>query len=80
MITVLYLALVFFLVFANGFFVASEFARRSRIEMLAQSGTFRVEKVDGRRILRVRFQPREKESYPIQALIPLFSAAGSSLM
>src|SRR4026208_2001813 len=42
MITVLYLALVFFLVFANGFFVASEFAlvgvRRSRIEMLVQSG------------------------------------------
>src|SRR6185436_1228194 len=42
MITVLYLALVFFLVFANGFFVASEFAlvgvRRSRVEMLAQSG------------------------------------------
>lgn len=42
MITVLYIALVFLLVFANGFFVASEFAlvgvRRSRVEMLAQSG------------------------------------------
>jgi len=42
MITALYIALVFFLVFANGFFVASEFAlvgvRRSRVEMLAQSG------------------------------------------
>src|SRR5688572_32624052 len=39
MISVLYVFLVFFLVFANGFFVASEFAlvgvRRSRIEMLA---------------------------------------------
>lgn len=42
MITVLYLALVFFLVLANGFFVASEFAlvgvRRSRVEMLARTG------------------------------------------
>ena len=42
MLTVLYIALVFFLVLANGFFVASEFAlvgvRRSRVEMLAQSG------------------------------------------
>lgn len=42
MLTVLYLALVFLLVFANGFFVASEFAlvgvRRSRIETLAASG------------------------------------------
>src|SRR6185503_17603993 len=39
MITALYIALVFLLVIANGFFVASEFAlvgvRRSRIEMLA---------------------------------------------
>src|SRR4029453_6883619 len=37
-----YVALVFLLVLANGFFVASEFAlvgvRRSRIQMLAQSG------------------------------------------
>ena len=43
MITVLYIFLVFFLVFANGFFVASEFAlvgvRRSRIETLAASGS-----------------------------------------
>jgi CBS domain containing-hemolysin-like protein len=42
MITILYIALVLLLVFANGFFVASEFAlvgvRRSRIEMLAQTG------------------------------------------
>jgi len=38
-----------------------------------ESGTFRVEKVDGRRILCVRFQPRQ-----IQALI--FSAVGCSLM
>jgi len=42
MITVLYIAIVMLLVFANGFFVASEFAlvgvRRSRVEMLAQSG------------------------------------------
>jgi CBS domain containing-hemolysin-like protein len=43
MITVLYVASVLLLVFANGFFVASEFAlvavRRSRVEMLAQSGS-----------------------------------------
>lgn len=45
-----------------------------------ESGTFRVERVDGRRILRVRFQPREKEAFQVQALIPLFSAVGSSLM
>ncbi|MGH9972038.1 MAG: hemolysin family protein [Pyrinomonadaceae bacterium] len=42
MLTLLYIVIVFFLVFANGFFVASEFAlvgvRRSRIEMLATSG------------------------------------------
>ena len=52
MITVLYIGLVFLLVFANGFFVASEFAlvgvRRSRIEMLAQSGDSRA-----RRLLRL---------------------------
>lgn len=29
-----------------------------------ESGRFRVEQVDGRRILRVRFQPREKEITP----------------
>jgi CBS domain containing-hemolysin-like protein len=49
MITVLYIALVFFLVFANGFFVASEFAlvgvRRSRIELLAQSGNSRAKRL-----------------------------------
>lgn len=43
MITALYIALVFLLVLANGFFVASEFAlvgvRRSRIEMLAEQGS-----------------------------------------
>jgi CBS domain containing-hemolysin-like protein len=42
MVTALYVILVFFLVLANGFFVASEFAlvgvRRSRIETLAASG------------------------------------------
>lgn len=42
MISVLFIFLVFFLVFANGFFVASEFAlvgvRRSRIEMMAARG------------------------------------------
>lgn len=43
MISVLYVLLVFILVLANGFFVASEFAlvgvRRSRIEMLAARGS-----------------------------------------
>jgi CBS domain containing-hemolysin-like protein len=43
MISVLYILLVFLLVSANGFFVASEFAlvgvRRSRIEMLAARGS-----------------------------------------
>lgn len=43
MLTLLYVTIVFFLVLANGFFVASEFAlvgvRRSRIEMLATSGS-----------------------------------------
>jgi CBS domain containing-hemolysin-like protein len=42
MISVVYILLVFFLVLANGFFVASEFAlvgvRRSRIELLASRG------------------------------------------
>ena len=43
MVTALYLLLVLFLVLANGFFVASEFAlvgvRRSRVETLAASGS-----------------------------------------
>lgn len=42
MVTVLYICLVFVLVLANGFFVASEFAlvgvRRSRIQTLADKG------------------------------------------
>src|SRR5439155_13899072 len=42
MLTVLYIVVVFLLVFANGFFVASEFAlvgvRRSRVQTLAASG------------------------------------------
>src|SRR5918999_4241916 len=42
MISVFYILLVFILVFANGFFVASEFAlvgvRRSRIELMASRG------------------------------------------
>jgi len=42
MLTLLYIAVVFLFVFANGFFVASEFAlvgvRRSRIQTLAASG------------------------------------------
>ena len=49
MITALYIALVFLLVFANGFFVASEFAlvgvRRSRIEMLALNGDRRAKRL-----------------------------------
>ncbi|HSE30002.1 MAG TPA: hemolysin family protein [Pyrinomonadaceae bacterium] len=49
MITILYIALVFLLVLANGFFVASEFAlvgvRRSRIEVLAQSGDGRAKRL-----------------------------------
>lgn len=49
MITVLYLALVLFLVLANGFFVASEFAlvgvRRTRVEMLAKSGNTRAKRL-----------------------------------
>src|SRR5688572_12681190 len=43
MLTLLYIIIVFLLVLANGFFVASEFAlvgvRRSRIEMLAAGGS-----------------------------------------
>jgi len=49
MISVLYILLVFFLVFANGFFVASEFAlvgvRRSRIEMLVARGNRSAERL-----------------------------------
>ncbi|HEX6187807.1 MAG TPA: hemolysin family protein [Pyrinomonadaceae bacterium] len=51
MISVLYIIVVFFLVFANGFFVASEFAlvgvRRSRIEMLAASGSLKARRLLG---------------------------------
>ncbi len=43
MVTVVYIVVIFLLVFANGFFVASEFAlvgvRRSRIQTLAASGS-----------------------------------------
>ncbi|HYJ85770.1 MAG TPA: hemolysin family protein [Pyrinomonadaceae bacterium] len=50
MLTVLYIVVVFLLVFANGFFVASEFAlvgvRRSRIQTLADSGS-----ISARRLL-----------------------------
>src|SRR5215211_5849849 len=49
MLTLLYITLVFFLVFANGFFVASEFAlvgvRRSRIEMSAEDGDSRARRL-----------------------------------
>src|SRR5918992_1244958 len=52
MVTVLYICLVFVLVLANGFFVASEFAlvgvRRSRIKTLATSGN-----LNARRLLSV---------------------------
>jgi CBS domain containing-hemolysin-like protein len=51
MLTVLYILLVFFLVLGNGFFVASEFAlvgvRRSRIEMLAASGSLSARRLLG---------------------------------
>ena len=51
MITALYIALVFLLVFANGFFVASEFAlvgvRRSRIELLTLNGDRRAQRLLG---------------------------------
>ena len=50
MVSLIYIIVVFFLVFANGFFVASEFAlvgvRRSRVEMLAATGN-----VSARRLL-----------------------------
>src|SRR5712691_755256 len=49
MLTLIYIALVFLLVFANGFFVASEFAlvgvRRSRIQTLAASGNSRAKRL-----------------------------------
>jgi len=51
MIDVLTIVLVFFLVFANGFFVASEFSlvgvRRSRIETLARAGSKRARRLLG---------------------------------
>ena len=49
MVTVLYVVVVLLLVFANGFFVASEFAlvgvRRSRIQTLADSGNSRAQRL-----------------------------------
>ncbi|MBA2732413.1 MAG: HlyC/CorC family transporter [Acidobacteria bacterium] len=51
MYTVLYVLLVIFLVLANGFFVASEFAlvgvRRSRIEIMAASGSQKAQRLLG---------------------------------
>ncbi|HEY5883415.1 MAG TPA: hemolysin family protein [Pyrinomonadaceae bacterium] len=51
MVTVLYILLVFLLVLANGFFVASEFAlvgvRRSRIQTLAEKGSTRAKRLLG---------------------------------
>lgn len=49
-------------------------------EIQHESGTFRIEKVDGRRILRVRFQPRVNGTNQLNALIPLLGALGSSLV
>ena len=50
-ISALYIIVVFFLVFANGFFVASEFAlvgvRRSRIETLAAAGSQKARRLLG---------------------------------
>ena len=49
MVTLLYFFIVLLLVFANGFFVASEFAlvgvRRSRIETLAEKGSVRAKRL-----------------------------------
>ncbi len=49
MVTLLYIVIVLILVFANGFFVASEFAlvgvRRSRIQTLAESGNTRARRL-----------------------------------
>jgi len=51
MLTVLYILLVLFLVLANGFFVAAEFAlvgvRRSRVEILAATGDRRARRLLG---------------------------------
>ena len=51
MLTVLYIVVVFALVLANGFFVASEFAlvgvRRSRVEMLAAAGNRKARRLIG---------------------------------
>lgn len=51
MVTILYIILVFFLVLANGFFVASEFAlvgvRRSRIQTLAEKGSRNAQRLLG---------------------------------
>ena len=51
MLTAIYIFIVFLLVFANGFFVASEFAlvgvRRSRVETLAESGSVRAQRLLG---------------------------------
>jgi len=51
MLTLVYIVIVFLLVFANGFFVASEFAlvgvRRSRIQTLAASGDPRARRLLG---------------------------------
>src|SRR5687767_1876242 len=50
-ISAVYIIVVFFLVFANGFFVASEFAlvgvRRSRIETLAAAGSLKARRLLG---------------------------------
>jgi CBS domain containing-hemolysin-like protein len=49
MVTLLYIVIVFLLVFANGFFVASEFAlvgvRRSRVQTLAESGNTKAQRL-----------------------------------
>lgn len=49
MLTAIYIFIVFLLVFANGIFVASEFAlvgvRRSRVETLAESGSVRAQRL-----------------------------------
>jgi len=83
MLTVLYILLVFFLVLADGLFCGVGVCTRTQIHGLLvtassvnhDSGTFQVEKVDGRRILRVRFQPRIQH-----ALIPIAGAVWSSLI
>src|SRR5678816_2333767 len=51
MVTLLYIVLILVLVFANGFFVASEFAlvgvRRSRVETLAALGNANAQRLLG---------------------------------